>query len=119
MPTQVVTGASLECSLGTTPSTFAASGVQVSASQPAGVVSDVAPSNVPPFGLCTSPSNPAVAAANGAPQPCVPVLTPWTPGATFVTIGQLAAIDDSCQCQCTWGGVVTVDDAGQASVTVS
>jgi Domain of unknown function (DUF4280) len=119
MPTEVVTGASLQCSLGSAPSTFAASGTHVTATEPAGVIGDVSPSNVPPFGLCTAPSNPAVAAANGAPQPCVPVLTPWTPGATFVTIGSVTAIDDSCQCQCAWGGVITVASAGQTSVSVS
>ena len=86
MPNLVCTGATLQCSFGTTPSSFAASGVQTSASSPAGVVTDVTPENVPPFGLCTTPSNPQVAAAK-APQPCLPVLVaPWTPGSTKVTI---------------------------------
>jgi uncharacterized protein DUF4280 len=125
MPGQVCTGAALQCSFGSAPSTFAASGVQVDATAPAGVVSDVAPSNVPPFALCTSLANPQVAAATAAamgtltPQPCVPVLSPWTPGSSRVTIGGVAALDDSSQCSCSWGGVITVSSAGQTSVTVT
>ena len=124
MANQVCTGASLQCSFGTTPATFSASGTEVEATAAAGVVTDVAASNVPGFGMCTSLSNPQVAAATTAasgtltPQPCVPVLTPWTPGAAQVTIGQVAALDDSSQCSCSWGGVITVQSAGQTSVAV-
>ena len=120
----VCTGATLQCSFGTTPSTFAASGTQTSATSPAGVVSDIGTANVPPFGLCMSLSNPQVASATSAaggvltPQPCQPVLAPWTPGATRVTIGEVAALDDASQCTCAWAGVVTVGSAGQTSVTV-
>jgi hypothetical protein len=123
MPDLVCTGAALQCSFGTTPATFAASGTQVSAGGPVGVVTDVAAANVPPFGMCTSLSNPQVASATAAasgtltPQPCQPVLSPWSPGSPEVTIGGVSALDDSSQCNCTWGGVVTVSDAGQASVT--
>jgi hypothetical protein len=123
MPSQVCTGATLQCTFGTAPSTFAASGVDVSATSPAGVVSDVSPSNVPPFALCTSLANPQVAAASSAgplvPQPCVPVLGPWTPGSSEVTIGGVPALDDSSQCTCSWGGVITVTAPGQASVSLT
>jgi hypothetical protein len=124
MASQVCTGATLQCSFGTAPSTFAASGLDVSATAAAGVVSDVASSNVPPFGLCTSLANPQVAAATSAasnvltPQPCMPVLSPWTPGSAEVTIGGVPALDDSSQCSCSWGGAVTVSSPGQASVTL-
>jgi hypothetical protein len=125
MPNQVCTGAALQCSFGTAPSTFAASGVQVEATAAAGVVTDVAASNVPPFAMCTSLANPQIAAATSAafgtltPQPCVPVLSPWTPGSSEVTIGGVAALDDSSQCNCSWGGVITVSSPGQTSVTVT
>jgi hypothetical protein len=121
---QVVTGATLQCSMGTTPSTFAASGAVVSATAPAGVITDTGPGSVPPFGLCQSPANPQVAAATAAasgiltPQPCQPVLTPWTPGAAQVSVGGLPALDDASQCSCAWAGMITVTDAGQASTTV-
>jgi Domain of unknown function (DUF4280) len=114
----VCTGASLQCSFGTTPAAFAASGADVSATDAAGVVTDVGEENVPPFGLCSSLANPAVAAAN-SPQPCVPVLSPWTPGAARVTIGEVSALDDASQCNCSWGGVVTVSSAGQLSASAS
>lgn len=124
MANQVCTGASLQCSFGTSPSSFTASGTDVQATADAGVVTDVGASNVPAFGMCTSMSNPQVAAATAAamgtltPQPCVPVLAPWTPGAAQVTIGGVAALDDSSQCSCSWGGVITVQSAGQTSVIV-
>lgn len=125
MANLVCTGAGLQCSFGTTPATFAASGAQASAGTPAGVVSDTAAANVPSFGMCTSLSNPQVASATAAaqnvltPQPCQPVLSPWSPGSAQVTVGGTAALDDSAQCNCTWGGVVTVSDAGQTSVTLT
>lgn len=119
MPTQVVTGATLQCSLGASPATFSASGTKVQATTTAGVVSDVGTANVPPFGLCSAPSNPAVIAAQGSPQPCMPVLSPWTPGSVTTKIGGVAALDDASQCQCSWGGKITVSDAGQKSKTVT
>lgn len=120
----VVTGASLQCSMGTTPATFSASGTQVTAGAAAGVVTDFSTSNVPTFGMCQSLANPQVASATAAaqgaltPQPCQPVLAPWTPGASQATVGQVAALDDSSQCMCSWGGTVTVSSAGQTSATV-
>lgn len=124
MGNQVATGATLQCSLGTTPSTFVASGAVVSAMTPAGVVTDIDPANVPPFGLCQSPANPQVAAATTAangvltPQPCVPVLTPWTPGSAQVTIGGVSALDDSSQCSCSWAGTISVTAPSQTSTTL-
>ena len=121
MPNQVSTGATLQCSFGAAPATFSASSTDVSATAAAGVITDVGPGNVPTFGLCTSLANPQVAAASAAglvPQPCVPVLQPWTPGSAQVTIDGVPALDDSSQCACAWGGVITVSSPGQTSVTL-
>jgi hypothetical protein len=122
MPNQVATGATVQCSFGTVPATFSATGVKVKATTAAGVVSDVTPSNVPPFGLCTSLSNPQVAAASSAgpvvPQPCAPVLKPWSPGSSAVTIGGVQALDSSSSCSCSWGGVITVKSPGETAVTI-
>jgi len=124
MPNLVCTGATLQCSFGTTPATFSASGTKTSAGSAAGVVTDTAAANVPPFGLCMSLSNPQVAQATTAasgtltPQPCKPVLAPWSPGSAHVTIGGSAALDDSSSCNCTWDGVVTVSAAGQTAVSL-
>jgi hypothetical protein len=125
MPDLVCGGASLQCSMGTTPATFAASDTEVTATGAGGVVTDVNPENVPEFGMCVSPANPQVASATSAaggtltPQPCVPVLSPWTPGSARVTLAGSAALDDASTCSCQWGGVVTVGSAGQQSVTVT
>jgi hypothetical protein len=122
MGNQVVTGATLQCSLGTVPATFSATGAKVKATTAGGVVTDVTPSNVPAFGLCTSLSNPQVAAASSAgpvvPQPCVPVLKPWSPGSSTVTIGGVAALDSSSQCSCSWGGAISVKSPGETAVTI-
>lgn len=122
MPNLICTGATVKCSYGTETSSFSATGTKVSAATPVGVMTDVTAANVPPFGLCTSLSNPQVAAATQAaqelaPQPCVPVLSNWSPGSVRVTIGAAAALNDAAQCTCSWAGVVTVTDAGQTSAT--
>ena len=121
----VCTGASLMCSFGTAPSTFNATNPLVKGPAPAGVVTDISPASVPPFLLCVTPSNPQVAAATAAalgvltPQPCIPVIaSPWAPGSPKVTIGGVPALDNTSTCQCAWGGVISVTQPGQATVTV-
>jgi hypothetical protein len=126
MPYLVCTGAALDCSFGSEPSVFAAPGAQVMAGgNPVGVTTDdTALVNVPPFGLCSSPLNPAVAAATAeadgvlVPQPCLPVLSPWTQGSAQVMIDGASALDGSSQCRCAWAGGITVSYAGQDSVIV-
>jgi hypothetical protein len=119
----VCTGAALQCSMGSSPATFSATSQSVVAPTGAGTVSDTSASNVPTFGMCQSLSNPQVAAASSAgplvPQPCSPVIVaPWSPGSTSITVGGLAALDDSCQCACAWAGTITVSSAGQTETTL-
>jgi hypothetical protein len=118
MAAQVSTGAEVLCSFGTIPAVFDASGVEVSATTPAGVITDVTAANLPTFGMCSAPTNPAVVTAGGFPVPCLPVLTPWTPGAARVTINSVNALDDASQCTCSWAGIVTVSSPGQLRVTI-
>ncbi len=79
---------------------------------------DSTPVNVPTFGMCTSLANPEVASATAAalgvltPMPCVPALTPWTPGAPTVLIGGKPALVAGSQCQCVFGGVVEITFPG-------
>jgi hypothetical protein len=119
----VSTGAEVECSFGVAPSVFNASSENVSATTPAGVITDVEMENIPPFGMCSAPANPEVISATAAafgvltPMPCVPVLMPWTPGAVGVTINGVPALDDESVCMCAWAGVITVTDPGQERVT--
>lgn len=126
MPKLVVSGALVACTMGTNPSSLTvlpAKRTNVGGA-PAGVVTDNVPmANVAPFGMCTTPSNPQVAAATSAasgvltPQPCIPVIAaPWTPGASTVLIGNTPALNDLCTCMCTWGGMISVTNPGQATV---
>src|SRR5664279_3554738 len=104
MPIQVVNGAQMMCSFGTTPSSLVVLPVNRvnSSNQPAATIMDHIPmTNIPPFGMCMTPSNPQVAAATSAalgvltPQPCIPVTSaPWTPGAPTVQIANFQALDN-------------------------
>jgi len=114
---QVSTGATVMCTFGAAPAEFTASSVDVSATTPAGVITDVTVANIPTFGMCAAPTNPQVIAAFGSPVPCLPVLQPWTPGSARVTIDGVPALDDSSECMCAWAGVVTVSSPGQEQVT--
>jgi uncharacterized Zn-binding protein involved in type VI secretion len=42
------------------------------------------------------------------PMPCVPVTTPWKPGAMKTTIGGIPALTQGSTCQCAWGGVIEI-----------
>ena len=124
MPNQVCTGAAMTCTFGAAPSTFIATPRPVqTSSMTAGVITDNIPiSNIPPFGMCSTPSNPAVAAATAAalgvltPMPCVPVLpAPWVPGVPNVLITSIPALDDTCKLTCMWSGVISITFAGQVT----
>ncbi|HSM58040.1 MAG TPA: DUF4280 domain-containing protein [Candidatus Sulfomarinibacteraceae bacterium] len=126
MPQQVVMGAMLQCSFGTAPSTLTVlPESRVNASKrPAATIMDNKPMvNIMPFAMCTTTSNPQVAAATSAasgvltPQPCVPVTpAPWAPGSPTVTIGKKPALNNTCKLMCTWGGVINITNPGQTTV---
>ena len=61
------------------------------------------------------------AAAQGVltPMPCVPVTTaPWVPGSVTVMIAGKPALNNSCKLMCQWGGVISINVAGQATTNV-
>jgi Domain of unknown function (DUF4280) len=118
----VVMGAMLRCSFGISPSSL----IVIPKGTPtiiqgklAATIMDYAPIvNIPPFGMCTSPTNPAVIAAR-VPQPCVPVIpAPWTPGTPLLSIQFPQALNNNCKCSCTWGGIIQIINPGQFLVTV-
>lgn len=123
MPQHVCNGATLTCSFGLAPATLAVLPVErvLTSSQPAATIMDHQPMvNVLPFGLCTSPANPMVAAATAAafgvltPQPCIPMtMTPWVPGAPTVLTGNKPSLDNTCKLMCLWRGVIQVAVPGQ------
>jgi hypothetical protein len=125
---QVTSGAMLKCSFGAAPSSLIVLPANrvTAGGMPAATIEDNKPIvNVPPFAMCSSPTNPAVIAATAAalgvftPAPCVPVLTaPWVPGVPTVTVANLPALDTSCKLLCAWAGMITVDVPSQFTVTV-
>lgn len=125
MPKLVCTTATLTCSMGLAPSTFVGTAVKlIIEGKPAGTVLDHKPIvNVPPFGLCRSLLNPAVAAATAAamgvltPMPCIPVTpAPWAPGSPKLRVCGAFALCDSDALACVWGGRITVSAPGQGRV---
>jgi hypothetical protein len=127
----VVNGATLVCSMGTSPSTLSVLGTNATygGTNPAATVQDMKPQvNLAPFGMCQSPLNPQVAAATAAaagaltPQPCLPAASgPWAPGSKSVAIvgpAGPALLSATCQCVCQWGGTIQVQEAGQNEIEV-
>lgn len=81
--------------------------------------------NILPFGMCSNPANPMVAAATAAafgvltPMPCIPVIAaPWAPGSPTVMIGGNPALNNSSKLMCSYGGVISINAAGQATINV-
>ena len=124
----IVSGAQMTCTFGVAPSALTvipAGTLLLAGEQPLARVTDFAPMvNIAPFGMCTTPSNPQVAAATAAasgvltPQPCVPVVTaPWTPGSTKVSAGDVPVLTSTSRCTCAWGGSISIVQPGQVKVT--
>jgi len=125
---QVIMGAMMQCSFGVAPSSLIVLPVNRTLDEgpPAANIMDHKPIvNIPPFGMCTTPSNPAVAAATAAalgvltPVPCVPVVpAPWAPGSPTVLIGNMPALNNSSKCMCTWGGVISIVNPGAVKTQI-
>ncbi|SEE65897.1 protein of unknown function [Ruania alba] len=117
------TTATMTCTFGAAPSTMNATSAPtvLIEGNPAATIRDTIPiMNIPPFGMCTSLANPAVAAATTAalgvltPAPCVPVMaTPaWQNGATRTLIGGTPGLTQGAMCTCAYGGVIQIVNAG-------
>lgn len=120
-------GALISCSFGMAPMPLnVLPKNKVVTSMPIANVADNVPFlNIPPFVMCKSMSNPAVAAATAAalgaltPMPCTPVVTaPWSPGSPTVQIGGQAALTDSSQAICAFGGAIQINMPGQFTIMV-
>ena len=127
MAIQVCMGALLQCSFGAAPSTLVVLPSNRTLTQtPAATIMDHAPLvNIMPFGMCSSPANPVVAAATAAalgvltPMPCVPATaSPWVVGAPTVLIGNMPALNNSSKLMCNWGGVIQITNPGQTTVMI-
>lgn len=118
----VCSGAVCTCNFGLTPSALSVMPEnKCMAGAPAATVADcVAGKNIMPFGLCTTMSNPAVAAATAAalgvltPQPCMPVMVGmWMPGSANVLLGGKPALTGDSTAMCAYGGSIKIVSAGQ------
>ncbi len=124
----VTTGAMMMCTFGMAPSTLSVlpDNRTMAGGLPAANIMDYVPMvNIAPFGMCMSPSNPTVAAATAAamgvltPMPCVPVTAaPWAPGSPTVMVGEMPALNSTCQCNCSWGGAISITFPGQVETSV-
>jgi uncharacterized Zn-binding protein involved in type VI secretion len=113
------------CSFGVAPAALnviPAARVMIGGKPAATIADSMTGANIPPFGMCSSLANPTVAAATAAalgvltPMPCVPVTTPWVPGAPTVLIGGKPAVNLQCKTMCAWGGVIQLMPPGVPNV---
>jgi hypothetical protein len=124
----VCMGAMMQCSFGMAPSSLVVlptNMVMTNNVPDANIMDHIPMTNIMPFGMCQSPSNPEVAAATAAalgvltPMPCVPATpAPWITGAPTVLLGNFPSLDNVSQLMCIWGGVITFNDAGEETVEI-
>jgi hypothetical protein len=124
MGMQVCMGAMMQCTMGVAPSSLIPTPktVQTNYVMAANIMDNIPITNIPPFGMCNSPSNPTVAAATAAalgvltPMPCVPATpAPWAPGSPKVLVCGMPALNDSSKLTCIWGGTISINNPGQTN----
>ncbi len=124
MANQCCMGAMMQCTMGMAPSSLVPTPktVQTSFVMAANIMDNIPITNIPPFAMCQSPANPMVAAATAAalgvltPMPCIPnTPAPWAPGAPTVLVCGMPALNDSSKLTCIWGGMISINFAGQAT----
>lgn len=128
MAKQVVSTAQLACSFGAAPAVLnvlPTAKVTVEGKPAATIMDHIPNTNIPPFGMCSAPTNPAVIAATAAalgvftPAPCVPVTpAPWVPGAPTVMIGNKPALNSTSKCLCVWLGQISITNPGTTKTNI-
>jgi len=117
----------MQCSFGAAPSTLVVlpANKVLTGTPDANIMDNKPIVNIPPFGVCSSLANPAVASATAAamgaltPMPCVPVIpAPWAPGSPTVLIANMPALNNSSKLMCAWAGVIQIVNPGQVTVEV-
>ena len=124
MATAVTMGAMMTCTMGVAPCSLIVIRPNVTGKMmPMANISDCAPgANIPTFGMCQSPANPAVAAATAAamgvltPMPCVPAIAgTWIPTVPTVTVGGMPILTSDCKAVCSFGGSISISAPGAAA----
>lgn len=105
MSKYVNNSAAIKCSFGTIPS-------KVSANRPVSLDKNPlltkADTDIGSFGMCTSPQNPSVVAAQMAPQPCSPKLIGcWSSSSTNMLAQGQNALTDRSTLTCMYGGKIS------------
>lgn len=125
MPFCVCGGASIACTFGAAPTVLnVLPAARVMSSQALASIMDNIPMvNITPFGMCSSLSNPTVAAATAAalgvltPMPCIPVPAgPWVPGSPKLLVGGKPALTSDSRLMCSWGGVIQITFPGTVNI---
>lgn len=114
-------GALMMCTFGVAPSSLVVLPIRmtVTGGTPQATIMDFAPFvNILPFGMCTSPANPEVISAFGAPMPCVPfTVSPWITGAVTAVNQGIPMLTQSSILMCNWAGVISIVFPGQVVAT--
>lgn len=128
MGNMVCGGAMCSCSFGMAPSMLLVTPEnKVMTTQAIATIMDNVPiKNIVPFGMCSNPSNPMVAAATAAaygvltPMPCVPVTSaPWMPGSAKVLVANKPALTSDSKLMCSYGGTIQINTPGTFTISVS
>ena len=124
MPLQTCLGSMMMCPFGAAPSSLVPTPKTIMTNNKiaANIMDNKPIMNIPPFGVCSSPSNPMVAAATAAalgvltPMPCIPnTPAPWAPGAPTVMVDKFPALNNTSKLMCIWGGVIQFTNPGQTN----
>ncbi|SPD72769.1 conserved exported hypothetical protein [uncultured Desulfobacterium sp.] len=128
MGMQVCAGATLQCSFGLAPSVLVVTpeNCVLTTTPCANIMDHIPMKNIMPFGMCTTLSNPTVAAATSAamgvltPMPCIPATaSPWVPGSPTVMTGNMPALNNTSKLMCSYGGVISVVNPGQTTIQIA
>jgi len=120
----VCNGAITQCSFGLAPGALniVAPMAPKIGGQAMATIADMLPLNIGTFGMCQTPSNPAVAAATAAasgvltPAPCTPIVAaPWAPASQVMVCGKPALLNNG-KCACAYGGVISINMPGNLMV---
>lgn len=123
----VVAGAMVTCPFGTTPAnlTVTSQNVVVAEGKPVATITDTSVANIPTCGMCSSLANPQVASATAAalgvltPQPCVPAVAgTWIATQTKCLVGGKPCLTGEATAICSYGGTLSIIDAGQKKVVI-
>lgn len=117
----------LKCSFGNLPTPLMVlPDKKVKAMFPVAVKTDTVPLlNILPFGMCSNPANPMVAAATAAamgvltPMPCIPcTASPWSKPCSKVKVKGKEAVSMESELQCSFGGTIKAQAPSQFKVFV-